>query len=92
MERETRIELAASSLADLRSLPIELLPLEITVAKCGLVRRERLELSVRRLRGDCFTRLAYGAKSTKHFVDEEIGGTGETRTRGLPVDSRALSL
>ena len=27
----------------------------------GLVRRERLELSVRRLRGDCFTRLAYGA-------------------------------
>jgi hypothetical protein len=36
------------------------------------VRRERLELSVRRLRGDCFTRLAYGAKSTKCFVDEEI--------------------
>jgi hypothetical protein len=28
----------------------------------GLVRRERLELSVRRLRGDCFTRLAYGAR------------------------------
>jgi hypothetical protein len=27
-----------------------------------LVRRERLELSVRRLRGDCFTRLAYGAR------------------------------
>lgn len=27
-----------------------------------MVRRERLELSVRRLRGDCFTRLAYGAR------------------------------
>ena len=47
-----------------------------------MVRRERLELSVRRLRGDCFTRLAYGAR--------RIGGADETRTRGLPIDSRAL--
>jgi hypothetical protein len=57
LERETRFELAASSLADLRSSLFELLPLG------ELVRRERLELSVRRLRGDCFTRLAYGARS-----------------------------
>ena len=47
------------------------------------MRRERLELSVRRLRGDCFTRLAYGARP-------RIGGADETRTRGLPIDSRAL--
>lgn len=44
-----------------------------------LVRRERLELSIRRLRGDCFTRLAYGARTNcltfARFL--EIGGADE---------------
>ena len=71
MERETRFELAASSLADLRSQAVELLPLTFH----ELVRRERLELSLRRLRGDCFTRLAYGAHVW--VCDERIGGADE---------------
>lgn len=42
-------------------------------ARDFFVRRERLELSVRRLRGDCFTRLAYGARL---FVKELAELTG----------------
>jgi hypothetical protein len=81
LERETRFELAASSLADLRSGQLSYSRLIndgiLTERRCGalqsatglphlkLVRRERLELSLRRLRGDCFTRLAYGARRNR---------------------------
>ena len=48
----------------------------ISNPKSNLVRRERLELSVRRLRGDCFTRLAYGARSLLHFTENLMKKTG----------------
>ena len=55
LEREARIELAASSMAYLRSHPSELLPRVYGF----LMGQVRFELTLRRLRGDCFRPLSY---------------------------------